>query len=209
MQKVLVHPLYVRIFHWLNAIAIVTMLMSGWQIYNASPLFESLEFPSAVTLGDWLGGGIQWHLAAMWLFVVNLLIYLVLGIATGHFREKFFPLGPKALFHDIGAAMRFKLAHDSHDYNAVQKAFYVGIVFVMLMTFVSGLVVWKSVQFQALSWIVGNYAVARYVHFAGMSLICAFIIVHVALVAIVPSTFLPMITGWGKAFPKKENNHVA
>ena len=112
MKKVLIHPLYVRIFHWINAAAIVTMIMSGWQIYNASPLFESLEFPGSLTLGDWLGGGIQWHLAAMWVFVVNLLIYLVLGIATGHFREKFFPLGPKALFQDIWAAMRFKLGHD-------------------------------------------------------------------------------------------------
>ncbi len=209
MEKVLVHRLYVRVFHWLNAAAMVMMIMSGWQIYNAAPLFEWLHFSSAITLGGWLGGAIQWHLAAMWLFVVNLAVYLVLGIATGHFARKFFPLSPRELVHDISQAARFKLSHESHDYNAVQKLFYIGIIAIMLMTFLSGLVVWKSVQFQALSWIVGNYDTARFVHFAGMSLICAFVIVHIALVAIVPSTLLPMFTGRAKPFPHEERRHVA
>ena len=209
MQKVLIHRLYVRIFHWLNAAAIVMMVMSGWQIYNASPLFESLEFPAAITLGDWLGGGLQWHFAAMWLFVVNLTIYLVAGIVTGHFREKMFPVTPSAVLSDVGQALRGKLAHDSHDYNAVQKLFYIGVIAIMVMTFVSGLLIWKSAQFHALSWIVGNYDTARYVHFVGMSLICAFVVVHLVLVALVPSTFIPMITGWAKPFSKKEKSHVA
>ena len=209
MEKVLVHRLYVRVFHWLNAAAIVMMVMSGWKIYNASPIFESIEFPDSITLGGWLGGALQWHFAAMWLFVVNLAIYLVLGIVTGHFRRKMFPVSPSAVISDVGQALRGKLAHDSHDYNAVQKVFYIGVICVLLMTFVSGLVVWKSAQFQALSWIVGSYDTARIVHFAGMSLICAFIVVHLALVAIVPSTLIPMITGWAKPFSKKEKSHVA
>ena len=209
MHWVKLHPLYVRIFHWLNAFAIVVMVMSGWQIYNASPLFESLVFPHAITLGGWLGGAIQFHLAAMWLFVVNLLIYLILGLATVRFRMRFLPLYPRDVVHDLGAAMTFRLKHDSHDYNAVQKLFYVGVIGAMLMTFLSGLVVWKPVQMQALSYIFGNYATARYVHFAGMSLICAFIIVHLSLVLLVPSTLLPMITGRAKAFPNEEKNNVA
>ena len=209
MQKILVHRLYVRVFHWLNAVAMVIMIMSGWQIYNASPLFDWLEFPRAITLGGWLGGALQWHFAAMWLFVVNLLVYLVLGIVTGHFARKFFPLTPRALVHDISQAARFKLAHESHDYNAVQKLFYIGVIFIMLMTFLSGLEVWKSVQFHALSVIFGNYDTARVIHFSGMSLICAFIVVHLALVALVPSTLLPMITGRAKPFPNEENHHAA
>ena len=209
MQKVLIHRLYVRIFHWLNAVAIIMMVMSGWKIYNASPIFAGIEFPESITLGDWLGGALQWHFAAMWLFVVNLTIYLVAGIITGHFRRKMFPITPNAVISDVGQALRGKLAHDSHDYNAVQKVFYIGVIFAMLLTFASGLVVWKSAQFQALSWIVGNYDTARIVHFVGMSLICAFIAVHLALVVVVPSTLIPMITGWAKPFPKKEKNHVA
>ncbi len=209
MQKVLIHRLYVRIFHWLNAVAIIMMVMSGWKIYNASPIFAGIEFPESLTLGDWLGGALQWHFAAMWLFVVNLTIYLMAGIVTGHFRRKMFPITPGAVISDVGQALRGKLAHDSHDYNAVQKIFYLGVIGAMLLTFASGLVVWKSAQFQALSWIVGNYDTARIVHFAGMSLICAFIVVHLALVVLVPSTLIPMITGWAKPFPKKEKSHVA
>ena len=208
MKKVLIHPLYVRLFHWLNAIAIVIMVGSGWQIYNAAPVFESFSFPSGAGIGDWLGGGIQWHLAAMWLFVLNLLIYLVLGLATGHFREKMFPLYPGDVFRDLWAALRFKLAHTSHDYNSVQKLSYIGVIFAMLMTFVSGLVVWKSVQFQALSYLVGNYDTARIVHFTGMALICAFVVVHLALVLLVPSTLVPMITGKAKPFPEEDKSHV-
>jgi len=209
MAWVKLHPLYVRIFHWLNAFAIVVMIMSGWQIYNASPLFEGLTFPPAFTLGGWLGGAIQFHLAAMWLFVVNLLIYLLFGFTSGRFHMRFLPLYPRDVLHDLWAAMTFRLKHDSHDYNAVQKLFYIGVIGAMLMTFLSGLVVWKPVQMQALSLVFGNYATARYVHFAGMSLICAFIVVHLALVLLVPSTLLPMITGRAKEFPKKENQHVA
>ena len=207
-QKVLVHRLYVRVFHWLNAIAMVMMITSGWRIYNASPLFN-FSFPDEITLGDWLGGALQWHFAAMWLFVTNLLVYIVLGLVTGHFRRKFLPLTPRSLISDIWKAMRFKLPHDTHDYNAVQKAFYIGIVLIMLLTFISGLAVWKSVQFQAIGYLFGGYSGARLVHFIGMSLICAFIVVHLALVALVPSTLIPMITGKGKAFPKDEGHNVA
>lgn len=211
MKKILIHPLYVRLFHWLNAIAIFLMIASGWQIYNASPVFSAIHFSSYFTLGGWLGGGLQWHFAAMWLFVVNLAIYLILGTATGHFKEKFFPLGPQAVISDLSQALRGKLAHKSHDYNAVQKLSYVGVIFAMLLTFVSGLVVWKSVQFQTLGLLFGGYDGARVVHFVGMSLICAFIVVHLALVLIVPSTFLPMITGKAKPFPddNKDAKHVA
>jgi thiosulfate reductase cytochrome b subunit len=201
MEKVLVHRLYVRVFHWLNAIAIFMMIASGWRIYNASPLFD-FRFPDQFTLGDWLGGALQWHFAAMWLFVTNLAVYIVLGLVTGHFKRKFFPLTPRGVLHDVNDALHFKLAHDSHDYNSVQKMFYIGIILVMLLTFVSGLAVWKSVQFQLLGHLFGGYEGARLVHFAGMSLICAFIVVHLALVLIVPSTLIPMITGRGKAFPK-------
>lgn len=210
MQKVLIHPLYVRLFHWLNAIAIIIMIMSGWKIFNAAPVFP-LHFPEAITIGGWLGGALQWHFAAMWLFVINLAIYLIAGIVTGHFRQKMFPLGPKAVLGDLAKALRGKLAHDSHDYNAVQKLSYVGVIFAMLLTFTSGLAVWKSVQFQTLGLLFGGYDGARWVHFIGMSMICAFIVVHLALVLIVPSTLLPMITGKAKPFPKDEKGarHVA
>ena len=82
-----VHPLYVRITHWINALAVLIMIGSGWQIYNASPLF-AFTFPKGITLGGWLAGGLLWHFAAMWLLIVNGLVYVTLGLATGRFRRK-------------------------------------------------------------------------------------------------------------------------
>jgi thiosulfate reductase cytochrome b subunit len=192
-----IHALFVRIFHWLNAIGIVLMISSGWRIYNASPLFD-FQFPAGLTLGGWLGGALQWHFAAMWLLVVNFLVYVIVGVVSGHFRRRFFPLTPKTLVVDFSKALQRKLPHSTTTYNAVQKASYVGVLLAILITILSGTVVWKPVQAQSLGVLMGGYEGARLVHFLGMSAISAFIIVHLALVLIVPSTLLPMIRGWAR-----------
>src|ERR1700737_3949237 len=83
--EAVIHPVWVRITHWINFIAVTVMVGSGWEIYNASPLF-AFVFPPAITLGGWLAGALLWHFAAMWVLAVNGLLYLVLGIATGRFR---------------------------------------------------------------------------------------------------------------------------
>src|SRR5439155_18373775 len=83
----LIHPLHVRITHWINALAILIMIGSGWQIYNASPLF-AFTFPNGITLGGWLAGGLLWHFAAMWLLIANGLVYVSLGLVTGRFRHQ-------------------------------------------------------------------------------------------------------------------------
>src|ERR1700757_2995143 len=86
-----VHPAVVRVTHWLNALAILVMVASGWRIYNASPLFD-FRFPRDFTLGGWLAGALQWHFAAMWLLVVNGLVYVVYGFVSGRFRRKLLPI---------------------------------------------------------------------------------------------------------------------
>src|SRR3954469_21583227 len=105
-----IQPAWVRIVHWVNAFAMVLMIMSGWQIYNASPLF-SFSFPGSITLGGWLAGALLWHFAAMWLLMVNGLIYLALGFATGRFRKKLLPITPRGVIADTRAALTFQLAH--------------------------------------------------------------------------------------------------
>lgn len=196
-----VHAAFVRIFHWLNAIGIGLMIASGWRIYNASPLFD-FKFPAAITLGGWLGGALQWHFAAMWLLVVNFLIYVVVGVMTGHFRRRFFPLTPTGLIGDFTKALQRKLPHSATTYNAVQKASYIGVLLAILITILSGVVVWKPVQAQALGALMGGYEGARLVHFFGMAAISAFIVMHLVLVLIVPSTLLPMIVGWTRTKPQ-------
>ena len=130
MQAKIVQPAWVRVMHWINAVAMILMIMSGWQIYNASPLFD-FRFSHSITLGGWLGGALLWHFAAMWLLMINGLAYLAVGLATGRFRNKLLPITPSGVIADIKAALTFKLAHDDlTHYNQVQKLLYAGIILV-------------------------------------------------------------------------------
>lgn len=190
-----IQPAWVRALHWTNAVAMVLMIMSGWQIYNASPLF-GFSFPGSITLGGWLGGALLWHFAAMWLLMVNGLIYLALGFATGRFRKKLLPITPEGVISDAKAALTGKLSHDDlSKYNYVQKLLYAGIIVVGIVIVLSGLSIWKPVQLQYLTALFGGYDAARYVHFICMALIVAFMAVHVALALLVPKSLRAMIIG--------------
>src|SRR6201993_2885178 len=123
-----IHPRWVRICHWVNALAILVMIGSGWQIYNASPLFD-FEFPTEITLGGWLAGALLWHFAAMWLLVINGIVYVTLGIITGRFRRQLLPIRPRDVLNDAMAALRGNLSHDDLSvYNAVQRLLYLGVI---------------------------------------------------------------------------------
>jgi thiosulfate reductase cytochrome b subunit len=190
-----IQPAWVRVVHWINAVAVILMIMSGWQIYNASPLFQ-FSFPAGITLGGWLGGALLWHFAAMWLLMVNGLIYLTLGFATGRFAKKLLPITPAGVLADTKAALTGKLSHeDLSKYNYVQKLLYVGIIVVGVVVVLSGLSIWKPVQLQYLTALFGGYDVARYVHFVCMAVIVAFLVVHVALAVLVPKSLRAMIIG--------------
>jgi thiosulfate reductase cytochrome b subunit len=190
-----IQPAWVRIVHWINAVAMILMIMSGWQIYNASPLFD-FRFSSSITLGGWLGGALLWHFAAMWLLMVNGLVYLTLGLATGRFAKKLLPITPAGVISDARAALTGKLSHDDLTrYNYVQKLLYAGIIVVGVLIVLSGLSIWKPVQLQYLTALFGGYDVARYVHFICMAAIVAFLIVHVVLAVLVPKSLRAMIIG--------------
>ena len=192
--KIRIHPLVVRVTHWLNAFAMVCMIMSGWKIYDASPLFP-FTFPAWATLGGWLGGAIAWHLAAMWLLVANGLLYVAYGLIGGHFRRSFLPISPRSVWRDLRAALAFRLDHRLGHYNAVQRLLYVAVLLAGLLAVSSGLALWKPVQLNLLSNLFGGYEVTRRVHFIAMAGIVGFIVVHLALVLLVPRTLPPMITG--------------
>ena len=190
-----IHPAWLRATHWLNALAVVIMAMSGWRIYNAAPFFD-FSFAKAITLGGWLGGAIQWHFAAMWLLAANGLLYLLCNAGTGRLWRKFFPLSPRAIVADLLAALRGRLSHaDPRHYNAVQRAAYLFVMLDAVLLVLSGLVLWKSVQFPLLRELLGGYETARRVHFFAMAALVAFVAVHLAMVALVPRTLLAMIRG--------------
>jgi thiosulfate reductase cytochrome b subunit len=204
--SVLVHPFVVRLTHWLNAIAMLIMIGSGWRIWNSDPILD-FRFPITFTLGGaeaisqdvhnetGLAGALQWHFAGMWLLVINGLVYVIYGIVSGHFRHAFFPVGPAAFLHDAFAALRFRLPHRIGVYNAVQKTLYLGVLAAGVIMVLSGLAIWKPGQFQELAYLFGGFDTARIVHFIGMAAIALFIVVHLSLVVIVPKTLPTMITG--------------
>jgi thiosulfate reductase cytochrome b subunit len=189
-----IHPLVVRVCHWLNAIAIFIMVLSGWRIYNAAPIFP-FSFPPTITLGGWLGGALLWHFAAMWLLVANGLVYLFHGLVSGHYRRDFLPLSVGAIAHELGNVLRGRLSHAVGSYNALQKSAYLTVILLMIVLVLSGLSIWKPVQFQEIASLMGGYEGARRVHFFAMAGVVGFILIHVTMVALVPRTFLPMFTG--------------
>jgi thiosulfate reductase cytochrome b subunit len=204
--QIVLHPLIIRITHWLNALAIFIMIGSGWRIYNWEPLF-GFSFPVWMTFGGWpevsqrwhneegLAGALQWHFAAMWLLSVNMLVYLVYGLISGHFRRNMLPIWPQEIFRDLHAAFGGHLVHRVGERNAVQRALYVGVITVIVLTVLSGLAIWKPVQFQELTAVFGGYDAARYVHFFCMAAIVLFLVIHLTLTALVPKVLPPMITG--------------
>ena len=190
------HPLPVRIMHWINALAIFIMIGSGWKIYNDDILFSFLRFPDAIVIGKWAQYGLQWHFFGMWIFVLNGLAYLCYGISSGRFWQKLFPISSREVFVTVGDALRFRLRHDDlTHYNAVQKLLYLGVMAVGVLIVISGLALWKPVQFSELANLFGSFQTIRLVHFLCMTAIVAFITVHVTLALLVPQSLVAMITG--------------
>jgi thiosulfate reductase cytochrome b subunit len=188
------HPGILRITHWVGAAAMITMILSGWAIYNASPLLPFI-IPPGLTLGGWLGAGIAWHISAMWILMADGLVYLAWGFASGHFAQAFLPIAPSGVLRDMRAALAFRLHHDLGSYNAVQRLLYVLVVTAGVFLVLTGLSIWKPVQLGWLAWCFGGYDIARKIHFLLMCSVVAFLVVHVALVAVVPRTLRAMVLG--------------
>ena len=202
------HPVPIRVMHWLNAIATIILIGSGWTIYNDQPLFSWIRFPYELTMGGepeiayklhgdaGFGGATAWHFAAMWLLFFNGIAYLVYGIVTHRFLSKLFPIRPRDVVHEIGKALRFDLKHDDiTHYNAVQKLLYLGVIAALIVQVLAGIALWKPVQFSGLVWLMGGFQGVRLVHFLGMIAICLFLVVHVSLALLVPRTLLAIFTG--------------
>lgn len=215
-EKVTVHPPFVRLTHWVNAIAIIIMIGSGWHIYNNHPIIGEFRFPRWAVLGGdpeltyrlnkdvGFGNALLWHFAAMWLFVINGTAALIYGFATGRLRMRWLPIRPVEVAHDFKEALRFHLAHeDPRHYNAVQKLSYVGVLLAALLVFASGLAIWKPVQFSWLTALFYDFQGARLAHFIGMALIVLFMAVHISLALLVPKTMVGMVTGSARISPAK------
>jgi Prokaryotic cytochrome b561 len=124
----------------------------------------------------------------LWLLFGDGIAYLIYGFASGHFRRDLKPPRPAEVGHDLGAVLRFHLKHRMGHYNAVQRVLYAGVIVAIMLQLMTGLAIWKPVQFGWLSGLFGGDPIARGIHLTIMFGIVAFVLVHVALVAIHPST---------------------
>jgi len=197
------HPLPVRVMHWTNAVAMLVMIGSGWGIYNDSVIFGGLHFPKAIKLGSWAAQSLLWHFAGMWLLALNGAAYLIYGIVTGRLRERLLPIRLADVLQTVRDTLRFHIDHsDLTTYNAVQKILYVVVILAGMSQVVTGLAIWKPVQFSGLTALLGGFQAARLIHFGGMSVIVGFLVVHVALSLLVPQTLWAMLTGGPRLPPR-------
>ncbi len=182
--------------HWLNALAMIVMITSGWGIYDDDAIIKGFLFPGVLRLGEWAAPSLNYHFAGMWLLAVNGLAYLAYGLATGRLRERLLPIRTREIVSTVRDTLRFRIAHeDLTTYNAVQKLLYIVAILAGVMQVASGLAIWKPVQFSGLVSLLGGFQFARIIHFAGMTILVGFLIVHVALALLVPQTLWAMLSG--------------
>jgi thiosulfate reductase cytochrome b subunit len=205
-KRPVLHPAIVRITHWTWATGVLILIGSGWRIYNSEPLFE-FYFPTWMTLGGsdevtnrlhndfGLAAALLLHFFAMWLLFISLVIFLLYGIFSGYVWRRYLPISPREFLHNIGDFFRGRLGHEIGVRNAAQKLLYAFALVMMIVMILSGLVLWKPVQFHELGLLMGQYEGARYVHFFGMAGIVFFVVVHILLTLLVPKVLPPMITG--------------
>lgn len=190
------HPWPVRIMHWINAATMLVMIGSGWSIYDDDVIIGGLHFSKFWRLGDWAAWSLNWHFAGMWLLVVNGAAYLAYGFLTGRFRKRLLPIRLPDVVHTIRDTLRFRFAHDDLTvYNAVEKLLYILVILAGISQVITGLAIWKPVQFSGLVSLLGGFQATRILHFTGMAVIVGFLAVHVGLAILVPRTLWAMLNG--------------
>jgi thiosulfate reductase cytochrome b subunit len=214
------HHWIVRAAHWANALLLVGMIGSGLQIYSAFPHFgprggpylpnpwDGKPFPARIRLGGWLAGGLNWHFALAWPFVLTGLVYLIYLLASKEWRSLLFrPRDvPRALQMQL-YYLRLRREHPPQGkHNALQKAAYSFIFLLGAIAVLSGFAIYKPAQLSWLTAAFGGYQMTRWWHFWTVWVFIAFTIVHVLLVFLVdPASLRAMITGWYRGrFPSHD-----
>jgi Ni/Fe-hydrogenase b-type cytochrome subunit len=200
------HPWLVRFTHWLNAISLLVMIMSGLQIYMAFPSFGSkipqedfLHFPELMRLGGWLGGALQWHFSFAWLFAFSGIAYFIYLWASGHWHQVIFlPKDFSGLLPMVRHYFFFKpKPEQTEPYNPLQKLAYTSTIFLGILAVITGLLLYQPTQLAFVVWLLGGYGMIRIYHFAAMIGFLSFIPGHLVMVALHGWNNLnSMLTGW-------------
>ena len=202
------HPYLVRLTHWVNAVSLTVMTMSGLQIFMAFPGFgakipesDLLYVPEILRLGGWLGGALQWHFAFAWLFALTGVVYVVYLVVSGHWRHVV--LRPREIGGVWPMARHYFLFEPKPEpreaYNPLQKLAYTSTIVFGVVAVATGLLLAKPVQLGAIVALLGGFGAIRVYHFAAMAGFFAFVPGHLVMVALHGwSNFASMWTGWKK-----------
>jgi thiosulfate reductase cytochrome b subunit len=212
MKKIVIkHPLAIRWFHWINFPVIAIMIWSGLMIYWANDVyaikiggrqiirFFPQSFYEALNLPRHLAEGMAYHFLFMWLFFINGLLYVCYTMFSGEWKyllpdRKSLKESWQVVLHDLHIQ---KTVPPQIKYNAAQRIAYTAIVLMGFCSLLTGLAIYKPVQFSWLTWICGGYEAARVEHFALTIGYCVFFIVHVIQVILAGwKNFRSMITGF-------------
>ena len=200
------HPWPVRFSHWVNAIALFIMVGSGLQIFRAFPSFgakipekDLLNWPKAFAIGGWLGGALQWHLTFMWTYIATGLFYLGYQIFGGRYRQVLFVSSDVKGVWPMARHYFFfgPKPTETQTYNPLQKMAYTSAIGLGVISVLTGLAIWKPVQFSGLAWLMGGFHRARVWHFLVMWALVFFVIGHLIMVVVHGwNNFMSMLTGW-------------
>jgi Ni/Fe-hydrogenase b-type cytochrome subunit len=202
------HPLVVRLCHWLSAISLFVLAGSGLQIFRAFPSFGPkvpqhvlIHWPKAYAIGGWLGGALQWHLTFMWIYLGTGLTYFGYQLFSGHYRQVLFvPKDIRGLWPMVRYYFFFgRKPPVIAAYNSLQKQAYTAAIGLGVLSVLTGLAIWKPVQFSWLAWMMGGFHYARIWHFLVMWAIMFFVFGHLVMVVLHGwNNFVSMLTGWKK-----------
>jgi len=226
------HRLPTRLWHWVNALTVFIMLMSGLMIFNAHPhlywgqyganfdhpwlSFHGRPFPGWATIPSTynLAAARRWHLAFAWLLSVGLILFLVTSLINRHAQRDLAPsageVRPSHIWHDVRehARLRFPTGDAALRYNILQKLSYVAVIFVLLpLMLLSGFAMSPAMD-AAWPWLLelfGGRQSARSIHFICAMALLAFIVVHLVMVLLAGplNEIGSMITGRFRVPPER------
>lgn len=205
------HPLAIRWFHWINFPVLAVMIWSGLLIYWANDVYSIKidgkqiikffpnSFYQAFHIPFRLAEGMAYHFVFMWLFFINGLLYVTYTALSGEWKyllpnKRSLKEAWLVVLHDLHIR---KTAPPQTKYNAAQRIAYSGIIIMGLGSLITGLSIYKPVQFSWLVWICGGYETARIEHFILTIGYCLFFVVHIVQVILAGwDNFQSMVTGF-------------
>ena len=202
------HPFLVRLCHWINSVSLLVLIASGLRIFRAFPSFgpkipqvDLVNIPKQLTLGGWLGGALQWHFTFIWIYMVTGALYIAYEIFSRNYRQVLFmPRDIRGVWPMAKHYFFFGRKPELNEpYNPLQKLAYTSAIGLGVLSVLTGLVLYRPVQFSFLAVLMGGFHYARIWHFAVMVGFLSFIGGHLVMVLLHGwNNFVSMLSGWKK-----------